>query len=95
MKYIRPCLDCGSKGTFQSHSGRINNVYSILFYKSRHGLKQIHYDRHWQMRNEFEVNYSEPVKSRISQSRDMKAIYTYMYLISGKLDTFCHLFANS
>jgi hypothetical protein len=29
---IRPCLDCGSKGTFQSHSGSISRVYSILFY---------------------------------------------------------------
>jgi hypothetical protein len=29
MKYTSPCLDCGSKGTFQSHSGRINKLYSI------------------------------------------------------------------
>jgi hypothetical protein len=31
MKYIRPCLDCGGKGTFQSYPSRINKVYSILF----------------------------------------------------------------
>jgi hypothetical protein len=28
-KYTRPCLDCGSKGTFQSHS-IILKAYSIL-----------------------------------------------------------------
>jgi hypothetical protein len=29
MKYTKTSLDCGSKGTLQSHSGRINKLYSI------------------------------------------------------------------
>jgi hypothetical protein len=33
IKYIGPCLDCESKGTFQSYAGSINKVYSILFYR--------------------------------------------------------------
>jgi hypothetical protein len=27
-----PCLDCESKGTFQSYAGSINKVYSTLFF---------------------------------------------------------------
>jgi hypothetical protein len=33
MKYVRPCLDCESKGTFQSYAGSINYIYSILLLK--------------------------------------------------------------
>jgi hypothetical protein len=29
-KYMRPWLDCGSKGTFQCHSGSINKVYQSI-----------------------------------------------------------------
>jgi hypothetical protein len=32
---MRPCLDCESKGTFQSHSGNINRETGyILFYSN-------------------------------------------------------------
>jgi Myosin heavy chain len=32
-KYMRPWLDCGGIGTFQSYPSRINKVYSILFFQ--------------------------------------------------------------
>jgi Mitochondrial carrier protein. len=30
IEYRKPCLDCESKGTFQSYAGSINKVYPIL-----------------------------------------------------------------